>query len=144
MAAASRALSHRISREFHEGSGASPAAYPGPPPRPALAPQLPPLLGSCPGSHVGRYLEFASHRTGASIDRIESVMWAKSTVDTSSVALWYVVLATASKLDTVCATTPIRASWMLSDRLKKPWSGCGSATSRAPCFARSGPSVEQS
>jgi hypothetical protein len=31
-------------------------------------------------------------------------------VDTSSVALWYVVLATASKLETVCATTPVRAS----------------------------------
>ena len=35
--------------------------------------------------------------------------------------------------------TPRRASWMLSDRVKKFCSGCGSATIRAPRFASAGP-----
>ena len=40
--------------------------------------------GFFPGSHSGRKLEFASQRTGDSIDLIESVMCAKSMVLTSS------------------------------------------------------------
>ena len=36
------------------------------------------LYGFLPGSHSGLNLEFASHRTGASMDRIDSVMCAKS------------------------------------------------------------------
>ena len=42
------------------------------------------LYGFFPGNHSGLNLEFASHRTGDSIERIESVMCAKSIVFTSS------------------------------------------------------------
>jgi hypothetical protein len=45
-------------------------------------------LGLCPGSQSGLKEELASHRIGPTIERIESVMCAKSIVSISSEGWW--------------------------------------------------------
>ena len=60
--------------------------------------------GFIPGNHSGLNAEFASHRIGSSIERIESVMCAKSMSLISSDGWWYSLCS--PKLDTVCAMTP--------------------------------------
>jgi len=72
-----------VERRDPENGGYDRGPAPAPRPLPAGA------TGFFPGNHSGLNVELASHSTGVSIDRMESVMWAKSMWARSSAGVWY-------------------------------------------------------
>ena len=83
--------------------------------------------GFIPGSQSGLNPEFASQRIGSSIERIASVMCAKSIVP--DLVRRLVILLVQAEARHRVRDDAAAANWMLSERVKKLCSGCGSCTS---------------